>query len=83
MHSKQSLQEAMKQEQVHFSMGAMEALGRSAVAINESAQRNSSKKDSPSAQSSNIFRKIRDPTNQRHSSNQQQSVDGRGSEQSK
>ena len=36
VHSKQSLQEAMKQEQVHFSMGAMEALGRSAVGINES-----------------------------------------------
>ena len=64
-------------------MGAMEALGRSAVGMTESSQINSGKRNSPSAGSSNIFRKIRDPNDQRHSSAQMQSVDGRGSEQSK
>ena len=64
-------------------MGAMEALGRSAVGMNDPAQITSGKRDSPSAGSSNIFRKIRDPNNQRHSSAQQPSMDGRGSEQSK
>ena len=83
-HSKQSHHEAMKSEQVHFSMSAMEELGRSAAGLRESAEpimRDSQKRDSPGG-GSNIFKKIRDPANQRHSSAQQPSMDGRGSEKS-
>lgn len=35
-HSRHSVQEAMKGEQVHFGMDAMEALGRSAAGLRES-----------------------------------------------
>ena len=37
-HSRHSVQEAMKGEQVHFGMDAMEALGRSAAGLRESEQ---------------------------------------------
>ena len=60
------MHEAMKTEQIHFSMDAMEALGRSAagqleVNLNEKPNERLTK-DSPGAGSGNIFKKIRDPS---------------------